>query len=118
MSNVRKNVEALNQEILNGNILGAFDKYYAENCVMQENAKEPREGKKANRDYEEQFVNAVEAWHDAKVLSVAADEENQTAAVEWHMEFTMGGNRVTRRQVAIQQWDGDKIVQEKFYYGE
>ncbi len=117
MASIKENVQALNQEILNGNILGAFEQFYAEHCVMQENDQQPREGKDANREYEKGFVDAVEQWHNAQVLSVNTDEEAGTSAVEWLFDFSLkGGPRVQRKQVAVQRWEGDKIVQENFYF--
>lgn len=116
MANLREHVNNLNQEILNGNILGAFEKYYAENCRMKEPGEAPRVGKNANREYEKKFVEAVDEWHNAEIRNVAIDEENNTAAVEWFMEFTIGGNRVQREQVAIQKWEGNQIVEEIFYF--
>ena len=49
----RSLVEALNARILGGDILGAFEEYYADDVVMSENAGEPRTGKDENRKYEE-----------------------------------------------------------------
>ena len=110
-------VNELNQQILQGNVLGAFDKFYAENVVMQENNKEPRIGKDVNRKYEEDFVASVEAWHGAEVKSVSVNEATGTAAVEWFMDLTFkGGHRTQLEQVAVQTWEGGQVVRERFYY--
>ena len=37
MSDLRTNVDQLNQMILEGKILEAFDKFYADDVVMQDN---------------------------------------------------------------------------------
>jgi hypothetical protein len=31
-------------------------------------------------------------------------------------DLTMRGRRTTRREIAVQQWDGDQIVHEAFFY--
>ena len=52
-----------------------------------------------------------------RFLSVSTDEENGVASVEWFMDFTFkGGQRATRSQVCIQQWENGQIVNERFYY--
>lgn len=118
MSSIRSKVEALNTAIQNGKVLDAFETYYSESIIMQENNEEPRVGKAANRAYEKQFVDAVESWHAADVLSLSTDESNGIAAVEWFFDFTFkGGQRMARKQVSIQHWKDGQIIKEQFYYG-
>ena len=45
----------LNDDVLSGKIMDAFEKYYADDVVMQENSEDPRVGKAANRKAEEEF---------------------------------------------------------------
>ena len=45
MSTIKENVEELNQMILGGDIMGAFEKFYADDVVMQDNETPAREGK-------------------------------------------------------------------------
>ena len=76
----------------------------------------PREGKEANRAYEEAFVNGLTAFRGAEVKSVAVDEANNKAFVEWHFDFThadYGDQKYD--QVAVQTWEDGQIVDEKFY---
>ncbi|MEQ9287992.1 MAG: nuclear transport factor 2 family protein [Cyclobacteriaceae bacterium] len=113
---IKKNVEALNSMILNGQILEAFDKYYAENVEMQENNEPPRVGKAINRQHEIDFLNNVAEFHGAEVLNVAVGD--QSTMVEWFMDVTFKeGGRTELRQVSVQTWDNDQITKEKFYYG-
>jgi hypothetical protein len=63
----------LNDQVLQGDILGAFDRFYAENVVMQEHTEPPFEGKATNRKREEEFLASVEQFHGAKVLSYAVN---------------------------------------------
>lgn len=116
---LKENVKELNQMILGGQILEAFEKFYHEDVVMQENETEPRKGKDANREYEKQFVNSVEAWHDAKVKDVAVNEDDNVAMTVFYMDLTFkGGQRAKREQVSVQHWEDGKIKKEKFYYNE
>ena len=107
--------QALNQQVLGGDILGAFEKYYAEDVVMQENSTEPFVGKAANREREVQFVNSVEAFHGASVLSSSASGD--TSFSEWEMDVTFkGGMRVKMAQVAVRTWKDGQVARERFYY--
>ena len=72
-----------------GQTMEVFEKFYGEDCVMSDNASDKRSGKDTNRDYEKQFINAVEAWNKAEVLSTVVDEEKQTAVTEWFFYFNL-----------------------------
>ncbi len=58
-SEITTAVTKLNDMILQGKILEAFDMFYADDVVMQENENEPRVGKDANRAFEESFVKKL-----------------------------------------------------------
>jgi len=113
--NIQELDQALNQQILSGDIMGAFDKYYAEDVVMQENSAEPFVGKAFNRDREQQFVNSIAEFHGAAVLSSAVN--GNTSFSEWEMDVTFqGGFRMKLAQVAVRTWKDGQIVRERFYY--
>ena len=117
MSTIKENVERLNNMILQGDILGAFDKYYADNVVMQDNDTPLREGKNVCREYEEAFVNNLSEFRGAQVKNVMVSEDAGVAAVEWAFDYThkeWGDKNYT--QVAIQQWKDGQIISEKFIY--
>ena len=116
MSSIRKKVDDLNHQILNGQILPAFEQYYAEDVVMTDQGQPPRTGKSVNREYEEAFVNGLTEFRGAEVKSVAVDEQANKAFVEWHFDFThkdYGDQKYD--QVAVQTWDDGQIVEERFY---
>ena len=116
MSDVQKRDQDLNKMILQGEILEAFNKYYADDIVMEEDGKR-REGKEANREYEEQFVNSLEAFHSGEVKARGVDEDNNVTFSEWENEMTLEGiGRVQQKQVAVRTWNDDgQITHEKFY---
>lgn len=115
MSDLRTSVDQLNQMILEGKVLDAFEKFYDENVVMQDNDYPVREGKAINRQYEEAFVNGLTEFRGAKVLNTIISDD--VAAVEWWFDYTHKdyGTR-NYRQVAVQRWKNGKIVEEKFFY--
>jgi ketosteroid isomerase-like protein len=116
MSDINRLDQELNDMILQGKILEAFDKFYADDIVMKEDDKE-RVGKEANREYEEQFVNSLEEFHSAEIRARGVDEENNVTFSEWHNDMTLDGvGRVEQKQVAVRTWNDDgQITEEKFY---
>ncbi|WP_114750331.1 nuclear transport factor 2 family protein [Pleomorphovibrio marinus] len=117
MASIKENVEKLNQMILDGEILDAFEKFYAEEIVMQDNETPAREGKDANRKFEQDFVNNLTEFRGAEVKNIMISEDAGVAAVEWFMDYSHKewGDR-TYTQVAVQRWKDGKIVSEKFFY--
>ena len=100
-----------------GQLLEAFEKYYAENVVMTEPNGGATSGKAANREREQKFMESLKEWHGGGVHSITANEEEGVTMVESWMDATfVDGNRMKWEQVAVQRWEGDQIVHERFYY--
>jgi ketosteroid isomerase-like protein len=105
----------LNNAILSGKALEAFDELYADDVVMQENADEPFVGKAFNRKREIEFFSSVEQWHDGRVLSSASNGD--VSFSEWEMDITLKGvGRIKMNQVAVRRWKDGKVVHERFYH--
>jgi len=88
MSNEIANLEReLNQMIAAGQAMEAFERFYADDVVMQENTEPPREGKDACRKYEEEFFGNVAEFHEGSLHGSAAQgvagigDENTEIAV-------------------------------------
>lgn len=115
---IAERVADLNSMILNGQILEAFEKHYAQEVVMADNFAGDRVGKEENRKYEESFVGSLTAFRGAEVLDVAIDEAAGLSFVKWHFDFTHAQwGDMNYTQVAVQQWKDGKIVHERFIYG-
>ena len=113
---LRELVEDLNSMILEGRALEAFEKYYAEDVVMQENELPPTIGKAANREREKEFFSNLVELRGADVKAVAVGDD--VTMVEWFFDYThKEWGRRTYHQVAVQRWKDGKIVHERFYYG-
>jgi ketosteroid isomerase-like protein len=114
-TNVQELDKQLNDDVLSGKIMDAFEKYYADDVVMQENSEEPRVGKAVNRKAEEEFMSSVEAFNGASVKASAVNGD--VTFSEWEMDITFkGGKRVTMSQVAVRHWKNGKIAHERFFY--
>ena len=112
---IQELVSDLNNKILQGKALDAFEEYYAESVVMQENNNDPVVGKETNRKREQDFFAAITEFRGAEVKNVIVGEN--VSIVEWFWDYThaeWGPLKVN--QVAVQEWQDGKIVNEKFYY--
>jgi len=107
--------QTLNDMVLSGKALEAFEEYYADDVVMQENSDEPRVGKEANRKAEEEFFASLAEFHEGKVLASAVNGD--TSFSEWFMDVTFkNGYRMKLAQVAVRKWKDGKVVHERFFY--
>jgi ketosteroid isomerase-like protein len=105
----------LNRSILSGNIMEAFEKFYADDIVMQENSEAPRVGKDINRQAELDFLSSVQEFHGASLLGSALDGDRSYS--EWEIDATYkNGQRHKVTQVAARQWKNGQVVHERFYY--
>jgi ketosteroid isomerase-like protein len=114
-ANVSAVERELNAMIQKGEILPAFEKYYADDVVMQENSEPPCNGKLANRAREENFVGSVAQVHDIKLVNSAINGD--IAFSEWLLDLTFkGGQRAQLAQAAVRRWKDGKVIHERFYY--
>jgi len=115
MTDLRTSVDQLNQLILEGKILDGFEKFYADDVVMQDNDYPQRVGKEVNRQYEEAFVNGLTEFRGAKVVNTLISDG--MVAVEWWFDYTHKDYGIRNyTQLSVQRWKNGKIVEEKFYY--
>ncbi|MVM33292.1 nuclear transport factor 2 family protein [Spirosoma sp. HMF4905] len=115
MDKLLNNIQQLNQLVLQGQSLEAFEQYYDEQIVMQENALPPTVGKAANRQRELDFYSNITELRTIQALDVTVGD-NVTMVV-WHYDYThreWGKKNYT--QVSVQHWRDDKIVREQFFY--
>ncbi len=113
---IENSLKDLNELVLNGKLLDAFDKYYHDDVAMQENGNTPVVGKKANRDREVEFLNNISEFRSASVHGTAVGENK--SFVIWSYDYThreWGIKNYT--QVSVQTWKDGKIIHEQFFYG-
>lgn len=116
MNQIKEKIIELNQLILAGKGMEAFEKFYHPNVTMQENEAVPMVGKEPNRKRELEFFNSITEFRDARVNSVAVGED--VSMVEWFFDYThkeWGVRKYT--QVSVQQWQDGQIIKEQFFYG-
>jgi ketosteroid isomerase-like protein len=116
MNTLLEKITDLNDLVLQGKALEAFDKYYHDDVVMQENENPPTVGKALNRQREEAFFAAITDFRGAHPQKVTVGED--TTMVQWHYDYThreWGTRNYT--QISVQEWQDGKIIREQFFYG-
>ncbi len=115
MSSLLEKITDLNDLVLQGKAMEAFEKYYSDDVHMQENESEPTIGKELNKEREEEFFDNIVEFREAKLLHVAIGDN--VTMVEWHYDYTHRQWGVRKySQVSVQNWKNGKIIKEKFYY--
>jgi ketosteroid isomerase-like protein len=104
----------LNQLILEGRSLEAFERFYSDDIVMQENTDPPIVGKDRNREREQAFFGALA---DIRVTLLGDAVGAGVAYSEWVFELTFkDGRRVCMTEVSARRWQAGQVVHERFYY--
>ncbi len=82
---------------------------------MQENDQLPRRGRDALVSHER---SVLAAFRQARTLPVEhAFHAGDTVVIRWIFEFTgQDGRKRRMEELAYQRWQGNKIVQEQFFY--
>jgi len=105
----------LNQALQDQKVLEAFEKFYADDVVMQENSGEPCRGKEANRQRTLEWAGTVSQFHGARMIGSAISDNR--AYSEWEYDATYkNGKRYQINQVAVRVWRHGKVVSERFYW--
>lgn len=105
----------LDEMIVAGKLLEAFELYYSDDVVMQENLEEPCIGKAANREREREFVASIEQIHGIELHAAAVFGDVSFCEMTFDLTFK-DGSRHRSTQVARRRWRDSKVVDERFYY--
>jgi ketosteroid isomerase-like protein len=97
-----------------GDHAGAILRYYTEDASMQENASSPRVGRDVLVDHERAVLARMSSVYSKAVSSVV---EGDRVAIHWNFELTDKTGKIRRfDEIAWQEWRGDKIFRERFFY--
>jgi hypothetical protein len=115
MTNIAELNKKLDQAILSGRAMEAFEELYDEGVVMQENTDAEHRGKALNRKREQEFFATIEEFHSGRVMS--SGHGGDVSFTELEMDVTLKGvGRIQMVQVAVRRWNNGKIVHERFYH--
>lgn len=111
----RQTVAAFVATVESGDHVGAIERFYHEDASMQENGAEPRRGRDALVEHERRSIARLAEMRTLPARSVVVDGDH--VAINWIFEM-VGKDGAVRRldEVALQEWRGEKIIRERFYY--
>ncbi|MFZ5890738.1 MAG: hypothetical protein ACOY0T_06770 [Myxococcota bacterium] len=117
MPNLTQNLRAFCALLERGETLAAIERFYANDVCVFENRELARAGREQCLAYERAALERVKSRPRFKLHRTAADEANQVAFIEYTVRFVSASGRPMRlEEVAVQSWEGDHIVNERFYY--
>ena len=97
-----------------GDHAGAIERYYTEDSSMQENLSAPRVGRVVLVAHERGVLARMSHVYSKAMTSVV---EGDRVAIHWIFELTDKSGKVRRvDEVALQEWRGDRIFRERFFY--
>jgi SnoaL-like polyketide cyclase len=98
-----------------GRFVEAIEEFYAPAATMQENVQPPRRGLETLVAGERRVLAAFKEVRTLPVESFFVDGDR--AVIRWVFEFVGHDGRSFRQdELAYQRWEGDRIVEERFYY--
>jgi len=110
----RARVDEFIAAVVSGDHAGAIERFYTEDASMQENAAPPREGRDRLVAHERAVLARMQRVHSQLISSVV---EGDHVAIHWVFELTDHAGKTLRiDEVALQQWRGDLIWRERFFY--
>lgn len=113
----REDVLAFVRLVESGASVAAMERYYAADVVIFENRELARAGRLQAIAYEREALASLREPASVKALRVAVDEEEGVVFIEWRIRFIgETGRPMLLEEVAVQSWENDVIVSERFYY--
>ena len=111
----RDRIAALIGMVEQGKYVEAIEEFYAENATMQENNDPPRGGRDALVAGE---TKVLAAHREARTLPGSSFLlDGDRVVIHWTFEFTrLDGKRFRMEELALQRWQGERIVAERFFY--
>ena len=112
---VRGRVEAFIARVEQGDYVGAIEDFYTDDATMQDNEGPIRGGREALMAQERGMMAAVKQIKTRPVARWLVDGDR--VAINWVFDFTFHDGRTAMLdEIAFQEWSGDRIQCERFYY--
>ncbi|WP_298895880.1 nuclear transport factor 2 family protein [uncultured Psychroserpens sp.] len=93
----------------------AIEEFYTENASIQENESTPRVGRTNLIENERKVLSRAKSVS-SKCIRPFFISKNEVV-IKWNFRFVWKDNSITEiEEIAVQQWEGNRISKEKFYY--
>jgi hypothetical protein len=101
--------------VVSGDYVGAIERFYAPGASIQENQDTPRVGRDELVRHERVVLSMFRSSTCEIVGPPLVDADH--VAIRWRfVSILLSGETTTLQEVAWQRWDGDRIVEEIFFY--
>ena len=111
----RERLDTFIKTVESGDHVRAIKDFYHENATMQENGHEPRLGRDVLMKHEQNALDQLSEMKTYPAREVFLNGDN--VAIHWTFEMTApNGKTRTIDEVALQLWQGDRILKERFFY--
>jgi ketosteroid isomerase-like protein len=92
-----------------------YNRYYAEDVVVQENMQPPRVGRALSIERQKLMNANVKEIHNFKIGAVLIDGDR--SMVEMHLDATTkDGYSIHLEEVGLQTWKDGRIIYERYFY--
>jgi hypothetical protein len=99
-----------------GKLPEAKEKYYHDEVIVIQADGKIRKGKEENLAYDKDFIKNIQEIYGGKIIAITSDEKRQISMVEFWINLKQkDGTKRMIAEVAVQQWEDDKIIEERFY---
>jgi hypothetical protein len=93
----------------------AIELFYHENASMQENNSKPRVGRDFLVNNEREVLAKTKSVASKCIKPVFINGDN--VVIRWQFTFNwLNGTTTNIEEIAYQRWEGEKIMEEKFFY--
>lgn len=111
----RETVEAFVAQVLRGEHVEAIRDWYADEASMQENQGEPRVGRELLMEHERQALTRAAEVRTELLSPPVVDGDR--VVIHWRFTFvSRKGHAASFEEIAWQEWRGDKVWREQFFY--
>jgi hypothetical protein len=111
----RERVQAFIDRVVSGAHIEAIEEFYTEDSSMQENLNPPRQGRDVLTEGERRALARVKEMRTRPVTRFAI--EGDIVFINWIFDAVQKDGAVkTLDEIAVQEWRGDRIWRERFYY--
>jgi len=98
-----------------GDFVSAIERYYHSDASIQENNEPPRIGRDLLVQGERQFLSSMTSVSGRRLAQPLVDGDQ--VAIRWRFDLeAKDGTHSVLEEIAFQTWQGDRIMEEKFFY--
>jgi hypothetical protein len=110
----RARVDEFIAVVESGDHAGAIEQFYTEDASMQENTAPPRTGRDNLVAHERAILTRMKAVRSKAMCSVV---EGDHVMIHWIFDLTALDDKMHHvDEIAMQEWRGDRVFRERFFY--